>query len=77
MDPTADVKLDFENKDAENNRIKHWVRDFVDALKDPGDIELVLDVNNDEKLEGKHCGKTLDDIAVFVSIVNDDCIDNL
>ena len=54
MDPTADVKLDFKNKDAQNNWVKHWVREFVDATEDPkDDIELVLDVNNDEKLEGE------------------------
>ena len=29
MDPTADVKLYFENKDAENNRVKHWVRKLM------------------------------------------------
>jgi len=29
LHPTADVKLNFENKDIENNWVKHWVRKFM------------------------------------------------
>ena len=36
---------------------------------------MVLD-NNDGELEGD-CGKTFDDTDVFVSIVNDNCLDNI
>ena len=76
MDPTANVKLNLENKDAKNNQIVYWVRELVNAtIEDPkDDIKLVL---NDEKLEdelwgSEHCGETFDYIAVFVSVVNDD-----
>ena len=43
-------------------------------------VRLILKwflINNDEKLEGKQCGKTLDDIDVSVSVVNDERLDNL
>ena len=44
------LKLDPENKRLEIIRVIHWVREFVDAIKDPGDIELVPDANDNEKL---------------------------
>ena len=39
-------------------------------------MEMILDANNDEELEGD-CGETFDDIDVSVSVVNDKRLDNL